>query len=236
MLRRIDAPLARAAAEHVYDLPVERDLLVDREVAAQERVVDLAVAQLGDERHELGLDLREDLRHAGRLHLRLEVVEEDVVWLVLLVEAVDVLHAQLDVALEQWQEELEVRRRLRLAPDRVGFARGARHLGPQLGGHAHGFRVFATREAQQPGIVRVGVERALDRLELVEQPADLRIGRRLVREAREERDVVGAVAAAAGRHDRPLVPREQEHDGGERVPVGQAGLELLERVGHGLGD
>ena len=99
-----------AVAEHVDDLPVERNLLVEREVAGEERLVDLAAALLGDQRHELGLHLGEDPRDLGRLHLRLEVVEQDVVRLVRLrLEAFDVAAAQLDVALERPEEELEVR-------------------------------------------------------------------------------------------------------------------------------
>jgi len=38
---------------------VERDLLVDREVALEERVVDFAVPEVGDEADELGLDFVE---------------------------------------------------------------------------------------------------------------------------------------------------------------------------------
>src|SRR3954471_10265515 len=108
MLGRIDPPRVRAVPEEIDDLVVERDLLVDWEPTPEERVVDLAVAKIGDELHELGLDLREDARHLGRLHLRLEVVEEDVVRLIRLFEAVDVPLPELEVALEQRQEEPEV--------------------------------------------------------------------------------------------------------------------------------
>ena len=72
---------------------VERDLLVDREVAGEERIVGVAAAQLGDEPHELRLDLVEDPLHLGGLHLRLEVVEQHVVWLVLRAEALDIATA-----------------------------------------------------------------------------------------------------------------------------------------------
>ena len=65
MLGRIDAPRVRPVPEQIDDLVVERDLPVDGEVAGEERVVDVAVAQLRDQRHELVADLGEDARHLG---------------------------------------------------------------------------------------------------------------------------------------------------------------------------
>ena len=41
--------------EHVHDLVVQRDLLVEVEVAGEERVVDLAVAKVGDQSTSSGL-------------------------------------------------------------------------------------------------------------------------------------------------------------------------------------
>ena len=83
-------------------------------------------ADLGDQRHELLLQLVEDRAHLGRLHPRLEVVEEDVVRLVVAVEAVDVAALQLDVALEVRQEEREVVLLRAPSPRRVRLGGGAR--------------------------------------------------------------------------------------------------------------
>ena len=85
-----------------------RVLRVDRPRAVHERVVAVDRADLGDQRHELGLQLLEDLAHLGRLHARLEVVEEGVVGLVVALEALDVAALQLDRALELGPEELVV--------------------------------------------------------------------------------------------------------------------------------
>src|SRR5258706_13962677 len=101
MLGRVDAPRARAMAEHVDDLVVERNLLVDREVVYEERIVDFPVAKISDEADELGLDLVEDACDLGGLHLRLEVVEQDVIRLVLLLEALDVTMPHPDVCVQR---------------------------------------------------------------------------------------------------------------------------------------
>ena len=52
-------------AEEVYDFVVERNLLVEVEVADEKGVVDVAIAELRDQLRELGLDLGEDARHLG---------------------------------------------------------------------------------------------------------------------------------------------------------------------------
>ena len=213
-----------AMAEQVDDLVVERDLLVEVEVAGEERVVDVAIAKVGDQLHELGLDLGEDARHLRRLHLRLEVVEQHVVRLVLRAEALDIAVPQLDVALHQRQEEVEVRGRLRLEPPGADFGRRPRHLRAQLDRHLHRLLVVAPGDADERAVPRVRIEVA--RLELVEQAADLRVDQHLVREALEQRDVVGPVLEARRRHHRPLVPREQERERVERLVVAEAGLQL----------
>ena len=130
MLGRVDAPRVGPVAEHIDDLVVERDLPVEREVAEEERVVDLAIAQLRDQRDELGLDLVEDARaprrsssparsrRGGRRTARPAA------------RSIDVAPAQLDVALERPEEELEVRRLPSPHPD--GFAsEDARAISPR---------------------------------------------------------------------------------------------------------
>ncbi len=159
MLGRVDAPRVGAVPEHVDDLAVERHLRVEREVAEEERVVDLAVALLGDERHELRLDLVEDARDLGRLHLGLEVVEQDVVRLVAAARSIRRSGGAARRCARAPEEELEVGRRLRLHPDRRRLGGRARHLDAELGRHVHGLVVRAAGEAEQAGVVGVGVER-----------------------------------------------------------------------------
>src|SRR5579863_5811577 len=173
MLRGIDAPRVGPVAEEIDHLVVERYLPVEREVPVQERVVRVALAELRDERDELVLDLLEDACDVGRLHLRLEVVQEDVVRLVLRLEACDVAAAQLDVALERTEEELEVGGRLRLLPDRARLGGRDGHLTAQLYGHLNSLVVHPAREPEEAGVVRARVEGAAKRLELVQQAADL---------------------------------------------------------------
>src|SRR5581483_6710128 len=230
MLGRIDAPRLRAVAEEVDDLVVERDLLVDVEVAGEERVVDVAVAEVGDQLDELGLDLREDARHLGGLHLRLEVVEQDVVGLCLRAEALDVAVAQLHVPLHKRQEEREVRGRLRLEPPRRRLGGCARHLRAQLDRNLHRFLIVAPRDADERAVPRLRVEVAP--LELVEQAADLGIDEHLVRQLLQTRQVIRAMLEARRRHHRPLVPDEQVREHVERLRLGESRLQLLEGVGH----
>ena len=232
MLGRVDAPRARAVAEHVDDLVTELDLLVDREVAGEEGVVDLAPVKGRDQIDELGLDLVEDARDLGGLHLRLEVVEEDVVGLVTALEAVDVAAAQLDLPLHDGEEEVEVRGRLGLEPDRRGLGGRPRHLAAKLRGHLDGLPVVPARGADRRRLPRIGIERVEARLELVDQPADLGVDEPLVLEPLEQRHVRTAPDEAGGGHDRPLVPGEEVRERIERRTVGEARVESFERVGH----
>ena len=57
----IEPPRIRAEAEELDDFVRDSLLAVDREASDQERVVHFGVAELGDQRHELGLELVEDL-------------------------------------------------------------------------------------------------------------------------------------------------------------------------------
>ena len=77
MLRRIEPPRVLVAkAEQRDDLLCQPFLRLDREVSAQEGVVDVVVPQLGDQRDQLGLELGECLTHFGGAGLRLVVVEQ----------------------------------------------------------------------------------------------------------------------------------------------------------------
>ena len=116
------------AGEH---LERERALPIDREVAADGRVVD-RLPETRDERHEDLLQPREDRRHVGSRHARLVVVEQDVVGVLERCETVGVPLCELEPALEVRAEELEVRRGARLEPVDVPLRAGSRELGAQL--------------------------------------------------------------------------------------------------------
>ena len=137
------------------------------------------------------LDLGEDARHLRRLHLRLEVVEQDVVRLVLRRRST----RRSDGAARRCARAAAGRARSSTSPSpraRPGAdsaaarAISAAQLRPAPAPPSCS-RARATRiERAVPG---VGIERVA-RLELVEQPADLGIDERLVREPLQERDVL----------------------------------------------
>ena len=104
------------------------------------------------------LQLVEDGPHLRRLHARLEVVEERVVRLVDRLEAFDVALLELDRALEMRQEEPEVRRPPRLAPDRLGHHGRPGGLGAKLERHLARLLVVAARDPDQARLDRVVVE------------------------------------------------------------------------------
>ncbi len=217
------------------DLPAERDLRLGREGRVEERVVHGAVPLLRRQLDERRPQLVEDPPHLDRLHLRLVVVQQDVVRLVAWLEALDVPAAELEVSLEGGPEQLPVRRRLRLEPDRPGLGSSLRDLRAQLRWDAHGLLVVPPRETDQPRVVRPGIERLCERLQLVEESADLGVDQLLVRMASQEPHVATTDPRPRRGHDRLLVPVQQHGQRHEAVDVLQAVLQPVERVGHRAG-
>ena len=94
MLGRVDPPAVGPVPEELDHLVRDRPLPVGRKVLVEERVVYVALAQLGDQLDERRLQLVEQRPHLGGRRLRLVVVEEHVVPLGGPVgDAVDVLRA-----------------------------------------------------------------------------------------------------------------------------------------------
>ena len=156
--------LVGPVAEQLGHLVRERFLTVRREVSLEERGVHLPLPQLGDQLHELRLELVEQRPHLGGRRLRLVVVEEHVVPLGGPVsDAVDVLELQLDDPLERRQEGGEVGLPLRLHPDRARLGGGAGHLRPQRRRDVHRLLVVAAHEGEQRGVVGIRIERLLQR-------------------------------------------------------------------------
>ena len=100
------------------------------------------------------------------------------------------------------------------------------------GGHAHGLVVLAAREPDHARVVRVGIERLLERAQLLDQAADLRVDQRLVAELLEQREVPAAARRSGRRHGHAQVPGEESGDRSERVDRLEAGLQVCEGVGH----
>ena len=230
---RVEPPLGRVEPEPLDHLQLELLLALDRERRAADRTL-AVLAGGGDERHLLLLQPVEDGADLGGLHPGLEVVEEDVVGLVVVVEALDVAAAQLEVRAQGGQELREVGLLPRLHPDRHRERRGAGHLGAQLRGNAPRLLPLAADEPDQARLVRVVLERVLVRRELVEEPADL-VGReRLVREPLERRQLLRPNTRSAGRHLHLLIPAEQRRRAVEIVDLADALLQACEGCLHRL--
>ena len=168
MLGRVDPPAVGPMAEQIDHLVRERNLPVGREVAVEERIVDVLLPELGDQLHDLRLQLVEQRSHLGRRRLRLVIVEEDVVALGrALRHAVDVLELQVHDPLERREERSEIRLGLRLHPDRPRLRGGAGHRRAQRRRHLDRLLVVATRDADQRSVVGVRVQRVLEWLQLV---------------------------------------------------------------------
>ena len=232
--RQVEPRERRVVAEPLDDLQRVRVLRVDRPRALHEGVVAVHRADLGDQRHQLGLQVVEDLAHLGGLHPRLVVVEEDVVRLVVAFEALDIAALQLDRALEVGEEEGVVVLGSRLRPHVVGVGGGAGHLGRELGGHAMRLLPVASRRADQARVVRVVVELLLVTGEVVEQLADLVRDELLVCDPVERRHLMAANRAAARRHHHRLVPEEDLLRAAQVVDLGQTCLQLGKGLFHRL--
>ena len=223
----VEAPLRRVEAEALDHLQLELLLPLDREGHAAYRPFSLCAGG-GDQRDLLFLEPLEDGAHLGRLHAGLEVVEQDVVGLVVVVEALDVLAAQVEVVAERGQELREVRVLSRLDPHGHRERGGARHLTAQLGRHAACLLPVAADEPDQARLVRVVRLRLFEARQLVEQPSHL-VGReRLVRDPVEGRELLGPDAGASGRHLDLLVPAEERRRAVEILDLADALFQLRE--------
>ncbi len=223
---RVEPPLRRVVAEALDHLQLELLLALERERPADRRFTLLAGG--GDERYLRLLQPLEDRADLGCLHARLEVVQQDVVRLVVLVEALDIAAPQLHVRAQCGQELREVRLLPRLHPHRHRQGRSTGHLGAQRRRNPPCLLPVPADVPDQAGIVRVVVERVLVRSELVEDPADLVGRQRVVRKTLERRQLLRTDARAAGRHLHLLVPAEQRRRAVEIVNLADALLQACE--------
>ena len=227
----VETPFRRVEAEALDHLHLELLLPLDREARAADWAFSLCAGG-GDQRNLLFLQPSEDGTHLGRLHAGLEVVEQDVVRLVVVVEALDVLAAQVEVVAEGGQELREVRVLPRLDPHGHRQGGGARHLTAQLGRDAACLLPVAADEPDQARLVRVVRLRLLEAGQRVEQPTHLVGGERFVRDPAEGRELLGADAGASGRHLDLLVPAEERRRAVEILDLADALLEVGEGGAH----
>ena len=189
---------------------------------------------LGNERCEPLAQAREQLDDLRRAHARLIVVQQRVVGVLGVREAVDVAAGQIDQHAQVRQEGLEVVGAARLGPGVLPRRARAGELCVELAGHPQRLAAVAARDAQQ-GVVAVGrlgrlgshCRRVVEcvAVEGVEPDADLGGGQALVVQALNRRDVLGAGARSVLRHHRLLVPVEQTRD---RLEVGELGHALAQ--------
>ena len=232
MHRGVEAPFARLEAKALDHLQLELLLALDREGRVAHRALTLG-AGAGHERHLLLLEPVEHGTDLGRLHARLEVVQQNVVGLVVVVEALDVAATQLEVLAQRRDELREVGLLTRLHPDGHRQRAGAPDLALQLRRDTPRLLPLAANEPDQARLVGVVRLRLLERPEPVEQAADLVTGERLVREPAHRRELLRPNRRAAGRHLHLLVPGEQRRSRPEIRDLGDALLQLGERRLHG---
>src|SRR5207248_7306001 len=118
-----------------------------------ERLDRAGVAHGLDERNELPLQVFEDALRLGGRHPLLVVVEEDVIWVVVGLEAVDVAPLELELPLEVRAQDLEVAPLARLEPGAEAERASPGQLGAQLGRDAPRLLVLAAQDADQRPLV-----------------------------------------------------------------------------------
>ena len=97
-------------------------------------------------------------------------------------------------------------------------------LGRERRRHLDGALVIVARHAQQAGIIGVVWQAFRVRLEIIEQPADRRVGKLLMRQLAQGRHLASARRRAARRHIGGLIPAEQRRRRLKIVDFKQAGL------------
>jgi hypothetical protein len=224
---RIEAELVPRRAEGLDELTRELLLRGDRERPVHERVL-LVRRVLGDERLQLGRQHGEDLADLVGAHSRLVVLEQHVVRIVVGREALDVLPAQVDDALERWPEPHEIGGLARLDPDLVRLRCGLRELDREIGGNTSRPFPVAPCDADQRGVVRVVRKRRRVQLELLEQLAEPVVDDMRVDDLLERGQLGCPRRRSTGRHEHGHVPQEHRFHAAKVRELGQALLQLGE--------
>ena len=98
----------------------------------------------------------------------------------------------------------------------------------EVGGHLHRLLEVAARDADETGIVAVLRQAIGVGLQLVEQPAECRIGEPLVRQPAQEGALPGARHRPTRRHVGGLVPAQHGTRRAEVADLAQTRLEVFE--------
>ena len=224
----VQAPGARRdrhpLQEREHGLPLARDV----EAVVEEGVVDRpgALQHRAGERQQRVLQLTQQALHLGRLHSGLEVVEQHVVGVVHLGEAVHVAPAQLDVAPQVRQQQRVVVAVAGLAPGVLAGRRSAREVRLEVGRHAPGLLVIAARDADQAGLGGVVRQRLFVAAQFVQEAADLVRRQPVVLHPHQRGELVCARGGATRRHLGALVPGKHGGRPVEVVHLGQALAQL----------
>jgi hypothetical protein len=163
---RVEPPRAVSESDGLDDALGELTLQVRGIRHIEERRLDL-----GRLPHQLRQDRANGVEHLfdlGRLHEGLEVVEERRVRGVVPLEAFGVALLELEVPLEGGEERGEVVVRASVHPDLVALRPGTQQLGAELRRHAPRLLPVPPGHANQARVVRVVLERLLERPELLE--------------------------------------------------------------------
>ena len=203
---RVEPPRALLEAERREDALAERALERRPGTAGRGTTASTAGASRTSSA-STGRIVAEDLGHLGRLHERLEVVEERRVRRVVPLEALDVAPLELEVALERREEAARSRSFARASIQTWLPSAAARIISVRSSvGTRRCFSQSRRVTRIEAGVVRVVVERLLERAQALEQSPDLVVDELLVRDPAERRERLGAGGVAAGRHRDLLVP------------------------------
>jgi hypothetical protein len=225
---------ARCEADRGHRLAAERELARLVERAVQEGIIGGGAAGEGaDERGLGGAEDGEHGPHLGGLQTFVEIVEQDIVGMSRGWEEADVAAPEADDLFEVRPEEGEIRLDARLRPGGEGQSRGELHLGHEPGGHAGFLLEIAGGGADQARVVGIGVERAGERLECIDQAAEFGGGGEFVNHARERGELVAAGFGRGGGQIHLLIPRQETRDRVEVGDFGQQSFQAREFFIHG---
>ena len=191
-----------------------------------------ARGDLADQLHQRPAQRREHLRQIlGRL-IRLEWIEQGVVNMPLIPDALRFLLLQIKRLLQPRLKILVIRILSRPDPRLMRQHRRSRQFLYELRRHFRRPIVKPTRPANIHGRIGISLRRQLAPLDLAEHFANPRMGKPLMRHARQERGLIGPQLRALLGHKRLLIPGQQARGRIERGDLLQRPDQLLIAIVH----